>query len=210
VATECFSKTPSFVNNLSTEEKEMYWYLTPYAFDIVMSTFKSVKNINILSLNKETQSATIQSSEGVLLTSTIKCSCSFVTSMCLPCHHILKLRQIYNIPLHNPELYAERWTREYYAKVCRVIPTNNTEHIKGNQINDRNEIQNINIVTVEKKKILNAHEKYRSAHVEAKRLASLASEATGKQFEQRLMILKYIANAWEQDKNITTTEIGLY
>ncbi|KAL4090253.1 hypothetical protein QTP88_025135 [Uroleucon formosanum] len=51
--------------------------------------------------------------------------------------------------------------------------------------------------------------KYRSAHVEAKRLASLASEATGKQFEQRLMILKYIANAWEQDKNITTTEIGL-
>jgi len=41
-------------------------------------------------------------------------------------------------------------------------------------------------------------------------LASLASKATGKKFEQRLMILKYIANAWEQDKNIRTTEIGLY
>lgn len=152
VATECFSKTPSFVNNLPTEEKEMYWYLTPYAFDLVMSTFKFIKNIHILSLNEETQSAKIQSSEGVLLTSTIKCSCSFVTSMCLPCHHILKLRQTYNIPLHNPELYAERWTRKYYAKVCRVIPTNNTEHIKANQINDGNEIQNTEIVTVEKKK----------------------------------------------------------
>jgi len=88
---------------------------------------------------------------------------------------------------------------------CVVIPTNDTEHIKGNQIS---EIQNINIVTVEKK-ILNAHEKYRSAHVEANRLSSLASEATGKQFEPRFMILKYIANAWEQDKNITTTEIDL-
>lgn len=92
MTTECFSKTPSFVNNLSTEEKQMYWYLTPYAFDLVMSTFKCIKNINILSLNKETlQSATIQWSEGVLHTSTIKCSCSFVTSMCLPCHHTLKL-----------------------------------------------------------------------------------------------------------------------
>jgi len=74
VATECFSKTPSFVNNLPTEEKEMYWYLTSYAFDLVMSTFKSIKNIHILSLNEETQSSKIQSSEGVLLTSTIKCS----------------------------------------------------------------------------------------------------------------------------------------
>lgn len=45
-----------------------------------------------------------------------------------------------------------------------------------------------------KKKVLNAHEKYRSAYVEAKRLASLATEATGKQFEQRLMILKCTAN----------------
>jgi len=126
VANECFSKTPSFVNNLTADEKKMYWHLTPYSFYLVMSKCKSIENVKIISTDKETESALIQSSEGVLLTNPTKCSCSFVTSMCLPCHHILKLRQIYNIPLYDPNLYAERWTRNYYAKVCRVIPTDHS------------------------------------------------------------------------------------
>ncbi|KAE9530120.1 hypothetical protein AGLY_011582 [Aphis glycines] len=119
VATECFSKTPSFINNLTADEKKC----------------------TVISTDKETESATIQSSEGVLLTNPIKCSCSFVTSMCLPCHHILKLRQIYNISLYDPNLYAERWTRKYYAKVCRVISTDHSISEEVLEIEEDNSIQ---------------------------------------------------------------------
>ncbi|KAE9544786.1 hypothetical protein AGLY_000328 [Aphis glycines] len=45
------------------------------------------------------------------------------------------------------------------------------------------------------------------AHIEAKRLASLTSEATGKKYEQRLNLLKNIAHLWENDKIITTAQI---
>ncbi|KAE9523075.1 hypothetical protein AGLY_016529 [Aphis glycines] len=47
----------------------------------------------------------------------------------------------------------------------------------------------------------------RQAHIEAKRLASLTSEATGKKYEQRLNLLKNIAHLWENDKIITTAQI---
>lgn len=89
--------------------KSMYWHiLTPYSFNKVMSKCKSIKNVQIISTDKETQSATKQSSEGVLLTNPIKCTCSFEPSMYLPCHHKLNVRQMYNISLFDPYLCSER------------------------------------------------------------------------------------------------------
>ncbi|KAF0753547.1 Uncharacterized protein FWK35_00010208 [Aphis craccivora] len=35
IATECFSKNPSFVVKLAPEIKQLFWYLTPYAFNLV-------------------------------------------------------------------------------------------------------------------------------------------------------------------------------
>jgi len=151
-----------------------------------------------------------QSSEGILNTSILKCSCSFATSMNLPCHHIFKVRQIFTVPLYNPHLSAERWTRQFYSKVCRVMPANQTLNNLDEECTNENHGVSISMIEKKKKKIPNAHEKFRQAHIEAKRLASLTSEATGKKYEQRLNLLKHIAHLWENDKNITTTQIGLF
>lgn len=62
---------------------------------------------------------------------------------------------------------------------------------------------------MKKKKIPNAHKKFRQAHIEAKSLASLTSEATGKKYEH-LNLMKHIAHLWENDKIITTAQIGLF
>ena len=58
------------------------------------------------------------------------------------------------------------------------------------------------------KLILNQHKKYRKAHVEAKRLASLTSEATGQKYLRILNIFKYIAEKWENENPIQLEDIG--
>jgi len=66
----------------------------------------------------------------------------------------------------------------------------------------------VNIVTVssKKKRIYNQHEKYQHAYISVKRLASLAS---GTEFQNRLKLLNFIANAWEKNQEVELTNIGL-
>lgn len=82
-----------------------------------------------------------------------------------------------------------------YSTVCRVIPSSFELDVESSGSKDP-----VNVTTVEPmkpKRILNQHKKYRRAHVEAKMLASLTSEATGQEYLLRLNILKYIAEKWD-------------
>ncbi|CAI6356408.1 unnamed protein product [Macrosiphum euphorbiae] len=101
VANECFTKTPSYFNDLSNSEKEIYRHLTPYAFNKVVKKFRLIANVQIITVDENSRTVTIQSSEGILNTSKWKCSFSFATSMNLPCHHIFEVRQIFTVPLYN-------------------------------------------------------------------------------------------------------------
>lgn len=42
------------------------------------------------------------------------CSCTFFSSMKVPCRHIFKLLQTYESDLFVPSLCLERWTKQYY------------------------------------------------------------------------------------------------
>lgn len=172
VAYECFTKTPSYFNDLSNSEKEIYRHLTPYAFNKVVKKFRLIANVQIITVDENSRTVTIQSSEGILNTSKWKCSCSFATSMNLPCHHIFEVRQIFTVPLYNTHLSAERWTRQFYSKVCRLMPANQTLNNLDEECTNENHGVSISKVEKKKKKIPNTHEKFRQAHIEAKRLAS--------------------------------------
>lgn len=202
-ATECFCKTPNFVSKLTYEQKQMFWHLTPFAFDLILPKFESMKQVQIVSVDKLNQTVKIKSREGVIEVSDNKCVCSFVTSLGLPCHHIFKVRQINNMSLYCPE----RWSRKYYSTACRVIPSSFELDVESSGSKD-----SVNVTTVEPmkpKRILNQHEKYRRAHVEAKRLASLTSEATGQEYLRRLNILKHIAEKWKNENPIQLEDIGI-
>jgi len=180
--------------------------LTPFAFDLILPKFDSINRVQIVSFDELKKTVKIKSKEGITEVSESKCVCSFVTSLCLPCHHIFKVRQINNSSLYCPELCAERWSRKYYSAVCRVIPSSCELEVDISVSKDP-----VNVTTVEPikpKRILNQHEKYRKAHIEAKRLASLTSEATGQEYLRRLNILKYIAEKWENEKPLQLKDIG--
>eukprot|EP00102_Acyrthosiphon_pisum_P020606 XP_016657816.1 PREDICTED: zinc finger SWIM domain-containing protein 1-like [Acyrthosiphon pisum] len=199
IATECFSKTPSFVSGLTSEIKELFWYLTPYAFGLVQPKLNSIDQVKVISHISLT--GVINSREGTLNVTTTTCECSFVTSMCLPCHHIFKLRKIYDLSLYCPELCADRWTRKYYQNVCRVIPSMTVPNMTVPNITEQNCV-NVVTVSTKKKRIYNQHEKFQYAYTQAKRLASLASEASGTEFQKRLKLLNLIANAWETNQEV--------
>jgi len=129
-ATECFCKIPSFVSQLSHEQQQMFWHLTPFAFDLILPKFESMNRVQIVSVNKINQLIKIKSREGIIAVSQDKCVCSFVTSVCLPCHHIFKVRQINNISLLCPALCL-RWSRKYYSTVCRVIPSSSEIEVEN-------------------------------------------------------------------------------
>jgi len=90
--TECFCKIPSIVSQLSHEQQQMFWHLTPFAFELILPQFESMNRVQIVSVNKINQSVKIKSREDIIEVSQDKCVCSFVTSLCLPCHHIFKVR----------------------------------------------------------------------------------------------------------------------
>lgn len=112
IATECFSKTPSFLAGLTSEIKQLFWYLTPYAFSLVQSKLNSIDQVKVIPHISLT--GVVNSGEGTLNVTTTTCECSFITSMCLPCHQIFRLRKIYDLSLYCPELFTDRWTRKYY------------------------------------------------------------------------------------------------
>ncbi|KAL5234906.1 hypothetical protein ACI65C_002316 [Semiaphis heraclei] len=49
IATECFSKTPSFVAGLTPEVKQFFWYLTPYAFNLVQRNLNKIDGVDVIS-----------------------------------------------------------------------------------------------------------------------------------------------------------------
>lgn len=57
--------------------------------------------------------------------------------MNLPCHHIFKVREMFTVPLYSPHLSAERWTRQFYSKVCRAMPANQTLNNVGEDPEDQ-------------------------------------------------------------------------
>jgi predicted transcriptional regulator len=52
------------------------------------------------------------------------------------------------------------------------------------------------------KKILSQHEKYRKAFSIAQKIATVASEASGKQFDERLSCLKKLLGAWQESEEV--------
>jgi len=44
-AAERFCKTPSFVSKLDHEQQQMFWYLTPFVFDLILPKFEAMNRV---------------------------------------------------------------------------------------------------------------------------------------------------------------------
>lgn len=66
IATECFSKTPSFVAGLTPEVKQFFWYLTPYAFNLVQRNLNKIDGVDVEIISHINMTGVVNSKEGFL------------------------------------------------------------------------------------------------------------------------------------------------
>ena len=186
-----FQKAPV---QLYTSESALYHYqllLTPYAFSFLKEQLKAKK------ISEDAGTAEInvlQSSEGLLVVSALRCQCSFFKAMKLPCRHVFSHRITHNMELFDKNICAARWTKNYYHESHRVFSSDSVQNIGiPVQVSD---IQRTS------SRILSQHEKYRKAFGIAQKLASLASEIPMKEYHYALECLQKIVEMWEKGKHV--------
>ena len=76
----------------NTPEGKYQKLLTPFAFNFLLQQLKLTPKVDIDSAVKKGMSYEIKTTDGMTTTSRESCSCTFFTSMRLPCRHMFSLR----------------------------------------------------------------------------------------------------------------------
>ena len=108
------------------------------------------------------------------------------------CRHIFACRAQCEESLYSHSLCALRWTQQFYKSSHQV---NVETEIPVNQL--RSEFISTCSSSSSTKKILSQNEKYKTAYNISQKLASLLSESSTREYQQKLSILKDIVKIWE-------------
>ena len=146
-------------------------YLTPYAFKIVEKQIHLARKVTIPDVSeRELDQVTLQTSCGLVQTSSTSCNCLFSKTNELPCRHTFALRSKIGNDLFYMDATAKRWTKEYFC--CSV-----KAHVEYAD-NTQDKIVNVPVTIREKPLVLTSFQKYRCAFQEAQKLATLSSEVS--------------------------------
>ena len=171
--------------------------LTPYAFTYVKQQLDLASKVaNIVISDDDT--ATCNCSEGVLAVTEVTCQCNFFRAMHLPCRHVFALRSLKGTDLFGEEICPLRWTSAYYRTHQRVLSVSTTAESGTAAIIDLGPRQ---------PRVLSAHEKYGKAFTMAQKIASLASEAPMRDFQQRMSVLTQLVDLWSSSNVAVVVEM---
>ena len=191
-AISLFQKVPVKPFSLDSIEHHYMDILTPYALSFVVCQIELADKVKIKS--EVEGSFEMESTTQCSVTATcFECNCSFRKTMQLPCRNIFAIRRRCEIPMFDPNLCAVRWTVQYYKSSNRVLCDNDCLINNG----DVESSVDISVVHPISKPILSQQEKYRKAFHVSQKLASLASEAPMREFNEKLRCLEEIARIWE-------------
>lgn len=162
--------------------------LTPFAFGMVKCHIETHTNVTIVS-SVDYESFTVECHASVVVASVQSCSCLFNVSTGLPCRHIFAVRSHKKITVFDTTIVARRWTRNFYA--------GHQPALRGSDVPQSGQIT---LSTVNKPRILSAHQKFRMASIVATELATLVSEVPMRHFDSRLQQMRDLCNAWKTDR----------
>ena len=122
------------------------------------------------------------------------CSCSFRSSMSLPCRHIFAVRHIEGVHLFDPSLCATRWFLDYYRSKHYVARQKTPDQLY--------EISTL----VKHRAIVSQNEKYKVSSQASQKLASVMSEFPMREFEHKLSLLQKIIECWSNGSEFSLRE----
>lgn len=95
--------------------------MTPFIFTKVEEQYKLKDAVKFTSVDQE---KAIVASTDHYSVSQNSCSCSFFSSMILPCRHLFQFLSVNNFELFVPNVCTVRWTRKYYNESHPVLNSN--------------------------------------------------------------------------------------
>ena len=138
----------------------------------------------------------VNTCEGQKIVSPSSCQCIFYKSMLLPCRHIFALRSKLGLSLYDEDLCHSRWTTVYYRSTHRIFSSHSLE---GSVILTTSK---------EHRRSLSQHQKFRKVSILTAELASVASYASGAQFERRLKLIKDLMSYWKSGEEVGLAELN--
>jgi len=170
--------------------------LTSYGSNFVIRQLDDMKKIGNI-VKKDAHYEFREEPEITATSST--CTCSFQTSLQLPCRHIFVVRESEGLPLFCKELCAERWTKTYYRQHQRMFAP---ESINSPPINI--------LVKENRRRVLNQNERFRNVTTLSKRLIQLVSCEGMRVYNKKMDVLKRLINLWESDIDVEIVEARGY
>lgn len=165
-----------------------------------MKQLKLCVKIQIDQCKEETTISTLCGEATLTATS---CSCDFSILYLLPCRHVFAMRRRLGLEVYFTDLVADRW---HLVKYCE-----NTKPFSSRASNERSfgpGASNSVVSVLPRPVILSQSQKYRSAFVQAQKLAELASEPSTNKYKDRYAVLVKLASLWEQDQDVTVITTG--
>jgi len=183
--------------------------LTPYAFEFVNNQLQYSQKVTVRD-DIDNFSCSIDSSEGQLVTSTVNCSCTFITSMKLPCCHIFAVRRHKGLNEYTEDVCAERWKLCHFLQHHRAYQQDSDTVGEDDVGVNEEEFSGVGFISTEHQEtsvILTEQEKYKKAFKVIQSLAQQLSCWGMKEFEEGLHLLKVVESMWEQGKNLTVVDV---
>lgn len=196
IAIKTIHKIPILIFPENSPEYRYRQLLTSFAYNYVLKQIELIGKVKLVQ-NGDDDECTAETSAGELLVTANSCECSFRRGMCLPCRHIFAYRSAKELDLFETSLCARRWTMEYYKQSQRALASRSSS----------SSFCHVSTATSDSSRVLSQHEKYRKCHLITTKLASLASESTIGEFNQRYELLLQLMSYWESGKMAYVVEV---
>ncbi|VDI04173.1 zinc finger SWIM domain-containing protein 3 [Mytilus galloprovincialis] len=193
-------RTVSAFSNDSPEYKYQE-LVTPYAWPYILKQLSLRSEVKLE--QKESDDGeiiwTATTSQGQVRVDSKSCSCMFHQSMLLPCRHILKLREVNNENLFVAESVSDRWKINTVRTSHRLFDDTGVSETQSSVCSI--------ICTPKRVRKMSQSTKYRETQILLQQMASLASEATGDEYQQRIDIIQSITHFWSHGKKCMVLEV---
>ena len=189
--TAVIMKRPTIPYEPASPQYRYAQLLTPHAFQVVLEQTEKI----IFSENICENTVTIRTSCGQTSVRTVSCTCQFSAMNHLPCRHTCELHKHLGIDMYFEDAVAQRWCISFYKTTLFTDQSENSDPGP------------VPIYVQPRPTILSVPQRYKAAFTEVQNLATMASEGSMEKFCTRLSVLQNLVQIWEQDHDVTVTDI---
>ena len=177
--------------------------LTPYSFSFVKDQLEQVGNVQIMQQLDDGKSCLVLSHGQSVTCSIDSCPCGFVSSMKLPCRHILAVRTAYSLPVFDESLCAQRWKlQHFFSHHQAYLPADSS----GNSADCDDALDISTCIFEPKSTVLSEQQKYKKAFKVAQNLCQQLSTFGMHDFIEGMQVLQSVASLWNGGKRIHIQE----